>query len=91
MSRWLLEPKTGTFLGSPSARVRDELWQRAIKQAKEGSVLQMWTDSNPQGFSYRQYGVKERRFIDIEGMSLVCIERHTPDSPVRTFSDPKEV
>jgi CRISPR-associated protein Cas2 len=86
-----LEPKTGVFLGNPSARVRDELWQRAVKQVKEGSVLQIWTDSNPQGFSYRQYGVKGRRFIDIEGVSLVSIERHPTDSLVGSSSDPKKV
>jgi CRISPR-associated protein Cas2 len=86
-----LEPKTGIFLGNPTARVRDELWQRAIKQLKEGSVLQIWNDNNPQGFSYRQHGVKERRFIDMEGLSLVCIERHTVDNPVGSFANHREV
>ena len=76
LSRWLLEPRTGIFLGDPSARVRDELWKQAIKKAKEsGSVIQIWTDQNPQGFSYRQYGEFKRSFIDIEGMSLIQITR----------------
>jgi CRISPR-associated protein Cas2 len=76
LSRWLLEPKTGIFLGNPSARVRDELWRRATKQAKEsGSVMQIWTDQNPQGFSYRQYGDRERRFVDLEGLSLIRVKR----------------
>jgi len=56
--------------------VRDELWQRAIKKAKEtGAVLQIWTDQNPQGFSYRQLGERERELIDFEGLSLTKIER----------------
>ena len=76
LSRWLLEPKAGVFLGNPSARVRDELWQRAIKKAREtGAVLQIWTDQNPQGFSHRQFGERERRFIDFEGLSLIQIQR----------------
>ncbi|WP_347272439.1 type I-E CRISPR-associated endoribonuclease Cas2e [Dehalococcoides mccartyi] len=51
LSRWLLEPKTGVFLGNPSARVRDELWDKAIKKTKaSGVILQIWTDQNPQGF-----------------------------------------
>jgi CRISPR-associated protein Cas2 len=71
-----LEPKAGVFLGNPSARVRDELWQRAIKKAREtGAVLQIWTDQNPQGFSYRQLGERERKFVDLEGLSLIQIER----------------
>jgi len=56
--------------------VRDELWNRAVKKSKEsGAVLQIWTDQNPQGFSSRQYGERERTFIDFEGLSLVKIER----------------
>ncbi|MDD5190309.1 MAG: type I-E CRISPR-associated endoribonuclease Cas2e [Dehalococcoidales bacterium] len=72
LSRWLLEPKTGVFLGNPSARVRDELWEKALKKTKEsGAIMQIWTDSNPQGFSYRQYGKRERRFVDLDGLALV--------------------
>ena len=77
LSRWLLEPKTGVFLGNPSARVRDELWSRAIKKTKEsGAVMQIWTDQNPQGFSSRQYGERGRKFIDFEGLALIQIDRN---------------
>ena len=76
MSRWLLEPKTGVFLGNPSARVRDELWEKSVKKAKEsGNIIQVWTDQNPQGFSYRQHGESERKFIDFEGLPLIKITR----------------
>jgi CRISPR-associated protein Cas2 len=72
LSRWLLEPRTGIFLGDPSARVRDELWLKSIKISKNsGSVIQIWSDKNPQGFSYRQYGVQNRKFVDIDGLSLI--------------------
>ncbi len=82
MSRWLLEPKSGVFLGNPSARVRDELWQRAVKKTRDtGAMLQVWTDQNPQGFSFRECGERERTFIDFEGLTLIKIERnvHTLD------------
>lgn len=79
MSRWLLEPKAGVFVGNPSARVRDELWQRAIKKAADtGAILQIWTDQNPQGFSSRQLGERERKFIDLEGLALIRMERGSP-------------
>ena len=72
LSRWLLEPKTGIFLGNPSARVRDELWKQAVMKIKaNGSAMQIWTDNTPQGFSYRQIGVKERKFVEVEGVSLI--------------------
>jgi CRISPR-associated protein Cas2 len=57
--------------------VRDELWNRAVKKSKEsGAVLQIWTYQNPQGFSYRHSGDRERKFIDFEGLSLIQIERN---------------
>ena len=76
LSRWLLEPKSGIFLGNPSARVRDELWARAIKKSRQsGAILQIWTDPSPQGFCYRQLGERDREFIDFEGLSLIKVER----------------
>ena len=42
----------------------------------EGSVLQVWSDKNPQGFSYRQFGVSEREFVDFEGLALIRVSHH---------------
>lgn len=67
------------FLGNPSARVRDELWQKAVKAAKaQGSVLQIWTANSPQGFSYREFGPSDRNFVDFEGLALVRRTRVRP-------------
>jgi len=33
--------------------------------------MQIWTDQNPQGFSYRQFGERDRRFIDLDGLALI--------------------
>jgi len=62
------------FVGNPSSRVRDELWLKAVKAAKEtGGVLQMWSERNPQGYSCRQYGKHERTIVDFEGLVLVTM------------------
>lgn len=66
------------FLGDPSARVRDELWVKASKGT--GSILQLWTDKNPQGFSFRQSGESEREIVDFEGLHLVRISRQVSSS-----------
>ena len=56
--------------------MRDELWTKSVKKAKDsGAVLQVWTDKNPQGFSYRQFGTRERELADFEGVALVKIRR----------------
>jgi hypothetical protein len=47
-----------------------------VKKAKDtGVVMQIWTDQNPQGFSYRQTGERDRRFIDLDGLALVEFKR----------------
>jgi CRISPR-associated protein Cas2 len=51
-----------------------------VKKAKDsGAVMQIWTDQNPQGFSYRQFGERDRRFIDLDGLALVEFKRAVSD------------
>ena len=59
LSRWLLEPETGVFLGNPSARVRDELWKMATERAGRGSVVQIWNAPTPQGYVYRSHNASQ--------------------------------
>lgn len=69
------------FLGDPSARVRDELWGKAIDKSRDAHVLQVWSASNPQGFLYRQHNPKLREFIDVDGVALVLFNRRGPGDP----------
>jgi CRISPR-associated protein Cas2 len=58
-----------------------------VKKAKDsGAVMQIWTDQNPQGFSYRQSGERDRRFIDLDGLALVEFKRAVSDGN-SNFSD----
>ena len=72
LSRWLIEPKAGVFLGNPTARIRERLWQNALKKRKGGYVLQIWSDSSPQGYSFRSEGESSRQLEDFEGIALVA-------------------
>ena len=71
LSRWLIEPATGVFLGNPSQRIREELWKKAVKKAGDGHVLQIWSTRGPQGFEYREHGDSKRHLEDFEGIALV--------------------
>jgi CRISPR-associated protein Cas2 len=48
--------------------------------------MQIWTDQNPQGFSYRQFGERDRRFIDLDGLALVEFTRAV-SGPATNISD----
>ena len=75
LSRWLTEPATGVFLGNPSARVRDELWNKATEKARDGEVIQVWSAPTPQGFAWRQIGAADRRFRDFEDLVLIAVRK----------------
>src|ERR1700676_1446025 len=76
LSRWLIEVRPGIFLGSPSQRVRDELWKKSTNRPPLGYVLQIWSSPTPQGFVYRAYGTSKRELIDYEGIALVTVQRN---------------
>ena len=78
LSRWLIEPKSGVFLGNPSARIRDELWAMAVAKAVGGSVTQIWSAQCPQGYRYRTSGTASRQFVHFEGLDLILRPQKSP-------------
>ena len=74
ISRWLIEPKVGVFVGKVSAMVRDKLWQKACKSAKGGGVTIIYSTNNEQGFIIRSYGDTSRTIVDWEGILLVRMD-----------------
>lgn len=75
LSRWLLEPRAGVFVGRVSAVVRDKLWERACKGVRDGSAMMIWRTNNHQGFDIRFHGDPSRTVTDWEGLTLIT-RRH---------------
>ena len=73
LSRWMIEPKSGIFVGNMTARIRDLLWEKCCTKAKNGSVIQIWNTNNEQGFAMRVAGVTSREVIDVEGLQLIKV------------------
>ena len=71
LSRWMVEPSTGVFVGKMSGMVRDKLWEKCTKRMQEGGVMQLFTMNNEQGFSIRNAGNTRRRVEDFEGLTLI--------------------
>ena len=78
LTRWLIEVRSGIFLGNPTQRVRDELWKKVTQRPPLGYVLQLWSAPNPQGFEFRQYGSSTRQLSDFEGLGLVTLVEKGP-------------
>jgi len=71
LSRFLLEPKAGVFVGKVSALVREKLWELCTSNRKATGIIQIWSDANEQGFSLRSHGDTSRQPVNIEGLWLI--------------------
>lgn len=77
LSRWMIEPRAGVFVGRMSGMVRDRLWQKACKGAKEGAAMMLYSAPTEQGFAVRTQGDASRMLVDVEGLLLVRIPKRT--------------
>ena len=71
LTRWLIEPHPGVFVGHISGMVRDRLWDKCCERLREGGVVQLWSTNNEQRFSVRTAGTTRREVVDFEGLSLI--------------------
>lgn len=70
LTRWLIQPKTGVFVGNVPARVRDLLWKRVCKGRREGAATMIHSDDTEQGFSVRMAGDTSKIVTDFDGLLL---------------------
>lgn len=75
LTRWLLEPRAGVFVGSISAMVREKLWEKVCKAAPEGGAMLLYRAQTEQGFRIETHGEPTRRIVDMEGLQLVYVPR----------------
>lgn len=72
LSRWLLEPKSGIFVGKVSALVREKLWEMVNEQLRpqSGAIL-IHSAANEQGFQILMRGDTSRVLHTIDGLQLI--------------------
>ncbi len=73
LTRWMLEPKAGVFVGSLSAMVRDKLWEKVCQGANGGACMLIHNAANEQGFTMRSWGNTSRIVEDYEGLLLIRV------------------
>jgi CRISPR-associated protein Cas2 len=73
LSRWLIEPRAGVFVGQVSGMVRDKLWEKCCQNKGVGGVLQIWSTNSEQRFQMRLSGDTSRQIVELEGLQLIQI------------------
>lgn len=81
LSKWLIELTPGTFVGSPSARVRDLLWKRTVDLCKDGRALLVYSAANEQGMEFKTHR-HHWEPTDFDGISLM-MRPHKPNPITR--------
>ncbi|MGW2707331.1 type I-E CRISPR-associated endoribonuclease Cas2e [Streptomyces sp. NPDC001340] len=68
--RWLLEVTPQLYIGTVSARVRDELWEAVTACIGDGTAVLVYPSNNEQGFEVRTAGAQRRTPVDFDGLSF---------------------
>ncbi|WP_239331321.1 type I-E CRISPR-associated endoribonuclease Cas2e [Frankia sp. CiP3] len=81
LSRWLVEPTAGLYVGTVSARVRDELWAAVAASVADGAAVCIHTAETEQGFNIRTAGERRRHVLDFDGLQLIGLQpQQTPEA-----------
>ncbi|MCL7382140.1 type I-E CRISPR-associated endoribonuclease Cas2e [Streptomyces sp. 35G-GA-8] len=75
LSRWLLEVTPELYIGTVSARVRDELWNSVAACTGNGMAVLAYPANNEQGFTLRTAGTRRREPLDFDGLTLITFKK----------------
>jgi CRISPR-associated protein Cas2 len=71
MSRLAIEVKSGVFVATIGARVRDKLWDKISGEWNVNAIM-IYSTNNEQGYGIRSNGDPDREVIDFEGIHLLA-------------------
>jgi len=73
LTRWLVEPHPGVFVGHVNALVREKLWEKCCEAKRTGGVVQAWSTNTEQRFAMQVAGDTKRTVVDYDGLQLVRV------------------
>ena len=86
LTRWLLEISPGVFLGSPSTRVRQALWDEVRQYAGQGRALLAYQTNNEQGYMFETH---DHAWHPTNHEGLTLIHRPNPNAPRTALRRPE--
>lgn len=87
LSRWTIEVAPGIFVGTISARIRDELWDITKETVGDGAAVLVHPAENEQGYAVRTAGTRRREPADFDGLTLMRFT--APPTPPETDEEDK--
>lgn len=74
-TRWMVEVSAGVFVGNPSRRVRDGLWDTITVRIGEGHAIMIEPARNEQRWAVRTAGRHRWTPVDFDGLILTARNR----------------
>lgn len=71
LARWLLEVRSGVFIGSYSVKVRRVFIEVINANIEEGNIVVAWSTNNEAGFDFETFGKNRRIPVVLDGFKLV--------------------
>jgi CRISPR-associated protein Cas2 len=68
---WLLEVRTGVYVGNYSRKVREHIWQHVEEGLEDGNAVMIWRSMAEAGFEFTTLGTNRRIPVDLDGVQLV--------------------
>ncbi|MCX2969962.1 MULTISPECIES: type I-E CRISPR-associated endoribonuclease Cas2e [Streptomyces] len=75
LTRWMVEVNAGVFVGNPSRRVRNRLWELLATRIRDGQAVLVEPAANEQGWAVRTAGRERWRPTDYDGLILSARNR----------------
>jgi CRISPR-associated protein Cas2 len=70
LTKWYQEIQTGVYVGNVSARIRDELWDRILKNIGSGQATMVFNARNEFGYQFRTTR-NDSEVVDFDGIPLL--------------------
>jgi len=74
LTRWMLEVTPQLYIGTVSARVREQLWEAVSQSIDDGVAVMAHPDDNEQGFTIHTAGDHRREPTDFDGLILTAFQ-----------------
>ena len=68
---WLLEIRTGVYVGNYSRRTREMIWAQVNEEIDDGDAIIAWAVPTDAGYDFETCGRNHRILVDVDGMKLV--------------------
>lgn len=68
---WLVEVRAGVYVGDPSKRLREFIWEQVKDGVDEGNAVMVWRTKTESGYDFEAIGKSRRIPVDYDGLRLV--------------------